>query len=149
MDPRQVLPKARDQGPSPQRFAEFAERVTGEDKSASVPDLGILHLINQIRKAEPLGKDGKKIEDDWSRMVEAELRHLKAAVKLMNEDPLMRYQFGTSLESAMLLVKFIKERASVKDVEERMDKVIGTSVSAAMPSAMIVHSPFTRVTGTM
>ena len=57
--------------PSANDVLNFAEKLSGEDKEASAPSLGLLQLIVLIRKAEA-GAD-----DAWTSLVSNQLRHMK------------------------------------------------------------------------
>ena len=104
--------------PSANDVLNFAEKLSGEDKEASAPSLGLLQLIVLIRKAEA-GAD-----DAWSSLVSNQLRHMKAAVKLINTNPVIAMKFGNTLEGAMSLVGILKARAAEIDMEKQIDVVV-------------------------
>ena len=104
--------------PSANDVLNFAEKLSGEDKEASAPSLGLLQLIVLIRKAEA-GAD-----DAWTSLVSNQLRHMKAAVKLINTNPVIAMKFGNTLEGAMSLVGILKARAAEIDMEKQIDEVI-------------------------
>jgi len=104
--------------PSANDVLNFAEKLSGEDKEASAPSLGLLQLIVLIRKAEA-GAD-----DAWSSLVSNQLRHMKAAVKLINTNPVIAMKFGNTLEGAMSLVGILKARAAEIDMEKQIDDVV-------------------------
>jgi len=100
----------------------FAEKLSGEDHASSAPSLGLLQLIVLIRKAEAGNKDDGS--DAWTPMVNHQLRHMKAAVKLINTQPLIAMKFGHTLEGALSLVGILKARAAEKDMEGQIDDVV-------------------------
>jgi hypothetical protein len=95
-----------------------AEKVTGEDKTPSMPHSGLLHMIAEIRKAEKHG------DDDWSDIVKDQLRFLKAALKLCQTSPLIGIKFGSTIEGAAQLVGILKARAAEMELEEAIDSSI-------------------------
>jgi hypothetical protein len=120
--------------PSANDVLNFAEDLSGEDKEASVPSLGLLQLIVLIRKAEA------GTEDSWTPLVKNQLRHLKAAVRLITEDELIALKYGNTLEAAMKLVGILKARASEKELDNRIDPVVEQEIEPYMPSKTIAPS---------
>ena len=104
--------------PSANDVLNFAEKLSGEENEASAPSLGLLQLIVLIRKAEA-GAD-----DSWTSLVNNQLRHMKAAVKLINTNPVIAMKFGNTLEGAMSLVGILKARAAEIDMENQIDDVV-------------------------
>ena len=117
--------------PSANDVLNFAEKLSGEDKEASAPSLGLLQLIVLIRKAEA-GAD-----DAWSSLVSNQLRHMKAAVKLINTNPVIAMKFGNTLEGAMSLVGILKARTAEIDMEEQLDDVVKKDLIDTMPHKII------------
>ena len=117
--------------PSANDVLNFAEKLSGEDKEASAPSLGLLQLIVLIRKAEA-GAD-----DAWTSLVSNQLRHMKAAVKLINTNPLIAMKFGNTLEGAMSLVGILKARAAEKDMEKQIDPVVEKDLVDTMPHKIL------------
>ena len=117
--------------PSANDVLNFAEKLSGEDKEASAPSLGLLQLIVLIRKAEA-GAD-----DAWSSLVSNQLRHMKAAVKLINTNPVIAMKFGNTLEGAMSLVGILKARTAEIDMEEQLDEVVKKDLIDTMPHKII------------
>jgi len=117
--------------PSANDVLNFAEKLSGEDKEASAPSLGLLQLIVLIRKAEA-GAD-----DAWSSLVSNQLRHMKAAVKLINTNPVIAMKFGNTLEGAMSLVGILKARAAEIDMEKQLDEVVKKDLIDTMPHKIL------------
>ena len=117
--------------PSANDVLNFAEKLSGEDKEASAPSLGLLQLIVLIRKAEA-GAD-----DAWTSLVSNQLRHMKAAVKLINTNPVIAMKFGNTLEGAMSLVGILKARTAEIDMEEQLDEVVKKDLIDTMPHKII------------
>ena len=113
--------------PSANDVLNFAEKLSGEENEASAPSLGLLQLIVLIRKAEA------GTEDSWTSLVNNQLRHMKAAVKLINTNPVIAMKFGNTLEGAMSLVGILKARAAEIDMEEQIDKVVKPDLVSKLP----------------
>lgn len=135
MSVAQLKPSQSLANPSANDVLKIAENLSGEDKEASVPSLGLLQLIILIRKAEAGNGD-----DAWTPLVENSLRHMKAAVRLINEDPLIAMKFGNTLEGAMKLVGILKARAGEKDLESRIDGIVRDEIQPHMPSKTLQAS---------
>ena len=129
-----------------EEFNKLAGQLSGEDRVPDAPSMALLGLITMIRKADVDKADA------WSPIVDAELRHLKAAVKLLTTDPRMQYRFGTSMEGAMELVGLLKARASEKDVHDSIDAVVDSDLTPQLasnsfiqPSAFVAKAKSARV----
>ena len=123
--------------PSANDVLNFAEKLSGEDKEASAPSLGLLQLIVLIRKAEA----GNKTGETWTPLVENQLRYMKSAVQLINSDPMISMKFGNTLEGAMQLVGILKARASELEMEGRIDTVVKTDLEPNMQSTNFTPNP--------
>ena len=123
--------------PSANDVLNFAEKLSGEDKEASAPSLGLLQLIVLIRKAEAGNKDG----ETWTPLIENQLRYMKSAVQLINSDPMIAMKFGNTLEGAMQLVGILKARASELEMEGRIDKVVTKDIEPHMQSTNFTANP--------
>jgi hypothetical protein len=122
--------RATDADPSANRILEMEESIAGVDAMPDVPNDGIFQLVKHIREAE-------NHKDEWSPIIESELRFLKAALKLLMQDPLYNYRFGTSLQGAMKLVGILKARAAERDAEERLDKIVDNEILPKLPGRLV------------
>lgn len=128
------VPPAPEKHASADDLLEFSAKLTGEDQESSAPNLGLLKLIVEIRKADTEKKD------TWSPLINAELRHMKAAVRLLSEQPMIALRFGHSLEGAMKLVGILKSRASEVEMEKQLEDVINEELVPHMPSKSVEAS---------
>ena len=119
--------------PSANDVLKFAEKLSGEDHEVSAPSLGLLQLIVLIRKAEAGNKPGGA----WAPLVEHQLRHMKAAVHLINTDPIIAMKFGNPLEGAMSLVGILKARASELDMESKIDGVVASHITPHSVNSLV------------
>ena len=129
--PAPSQPHASNAPASAEKLQSFANDLSGEGKEPGAPSIGLLQLIILIRKAD-LDK-----EDAWSGLVNDQLRHMKAAVKLISTDPLIRMKYGGTLDSAMKLVGILKARAAEKELEERIDGVVDENLVEHLPSRTV------------
>lgn len=127
-------PHASNAPASAEKLQSFANDLSGEGKEPGAPSMGLLQLIVLIRKAD------LDTEDAWSGLVNDQLRHMKAAVKLISTDPLIRMKYGGTLESAMKLVGILKARAAEKELEDRIDGVVDDNLMQHLPSKTIEAS---------
>ena len=132
--PAPSQPHASNAPASAEKLQSFANDLSGEGKEPGAPSIGLLQLIILIRKAD-LDK-----EDAWSGLVNDQLRHMKAAVKLISTDPLIRMKYGGTLDSAMKLVGILKARAAEKELEEHIDKVVDENLIEHLPSRTVEGS---------
>lgn len=136
-----LLPKAHGEsksksGASANELQDFAEEISGEASTPNAPDMPLLQLIIMIRKAEAGPADA------WAPFITNELRHIKAAVHLLQTDDIIGYRFGTSMAGAMKLVGILKARASAKDIESRIDGVVDADLMNHLPSRKIARGAF-------
>jgi len=118
---------------------KFADVLSGENKEHSAPSLGLLQLVALIRKAEA------GAEDSWTPLIENELRHMKAAVRLITEKPIIAIKFGNNLEAAMKLTGILKARASELEMEHQIDEIVEDELqdhtsSSILDPASVFHT---------
>ncbi len=109
-------------------FSKIASQISGEDHVPDAPSMALLGLLAMIRKTD------NGTVDAWTPMIDNELRHLKAAVTLLRDNPVIQNRFGTSMEGAMQLVGLIKARAAELEVTEMIDPIIETHIQPTMAS---------------
>lgn len=134
--PTRVHVSDRAENPSANDVLKFAEELSGENNENSAPSLGLLQLVALIRKAEA----GNKEDDAWAPLVRNELRHMKAAVRLINESPIIALKFGNNLNAAMKLTGILKARASEKEMESQIDTIVDEELVPNMSSKTIEPS---------
>jgi hypothetical protein len=126
-----------------------AEKVSGEEKTAALPHLGMLHMIAEIRKADnPL-----HAKDDWAPIVNDQLRFFKVALKLCTEQPAIGLEYGTTMEGAARLVAILKARAAEIDLEEAIDQKLKveilphTNINKVVAKAAAIHASKSQASG--
>ena len=117
--------------PSANELLSFAKKVSGEDQETGVPNLGTLQLIKLIRQIDT------GVVDSWTPIVNKELRHMKAAVKMVTDNPYLQVKFGASMESMLKLVGYIKDRAAEKELEDIIDPTIVSEITPHLLSKTI------------
>lgn len=135
VNPQKVHVSKKLENPTANDVLRFAEDLSGESHEASAPSLGLLQLIVLIRKAEAGNGD-----DAWTPLVKNQLRHMKAAVRLLNENATLAMKFGNTLEGALKLVGILKARASEKELEDQIDDAVDEEIVPHMPSKAIAAS---------
>ena len=134
------VPHAAKADPSANDYLNVAENISGVDQQSAAPSLGLLQLVVMIRKADT------NVDDTWTPLVKNELRYMKAAVRLITEDPRIAIKYGSTLEAAMKLVGILKARAAEKDLDDRLDPIVNEEIVDHMPSKSIQASSVFQAT---
>lgn len=111
--------------PSANALQSYAADLTGEDHEPTGPNMVILQLITMIRKADT------GVADSWSPLVQRELVHIKAALRLIQTNPLFSFKYGGSLGAAMELVGILKARAATLELNSQIDPAL-TEISKGL-----------------
>lgn len=107
---------------SANEVSAFAASIGGENNEADSPNMALFGLITMIRKAESAAAD------DWTPTVERELKYLKSAVHLIENNNLLAFRYGGDMKGALELVSILKQRAATADLELQL--------APAMPGLM-------------